>query len=69
MPIFDTLDAAGWHPITAATAADARRFWSVSGRTATGAIYYVLRAVNAGTGTVTVKKRGPRLDEQSECDR
>ena len=54
MPIFDTLDGAGWNPITAATAADSTEILERFGPDSSGAIYFVLRAVNAGTGTVTV---------------
>jgi len=54
MPIFDTLDAAQWNPITAASAADSTQILERFGPDSSGAIYYVLRAVNAGTGTVTV---------------
>jgi len=54
MPVFDALDAAGWHPITAAHPADATQILERFGPDASGAIYYVLRAVSAGAGTVTV---------------
>ncbi len=54
MPIFDALDAAGWQPITAAVAADSTQILERYGPDSNGAVYYVLRAANAGTGTVTV---------------
>jgi len=54
MPIFNTLDAAGWHPITAAAPADPTQILERFGPNASGEIFYVLRAVSSGTATVTV---------------
>ena len=54
MPIFDALDAAGWHPITGATCSDGTMILERFGPNAAGEVFFVLRAVNAGTGTVTV---------------
>ncbi len=54
MPIFDTLDAAGWNPITAAVPTDTTETLERFGPDSSGAIYYALEAPNAGTATVTV---------------
>ena len=58
MPIFDALDHADWNPITAAVASDtANEMLERYGPDSTGAIYLVLRNMNASsssTGTVTV---------------
>ncbi len=54
MPIFDALDAAGWTPVTGAKAADATQILERYGPNSAGEVFLVLRAVNAGTGTVTV---------------
>jgi len=53
MPIFDTLDAAIWHPITGAAPADSAQILERYGPDASAAIYLVLWTQNAGTGTVT----------------
>ena len=53
MPIFSTLDAALWRPVTGATAADSTQILERYGPDSSGAIYFVLYAPSAGTGTVT----------------
>jgi len=55
MPIFNQLDAALWRPITAATAADSTQILERFGPNASGEYFWVLRAINAGTATVTLK--------------
>jgi len=52
-PIFNTLDAAIWHPVTGATAADSAELLERYGPDSSGAIYLVLWTQNASTGTVT----------------
>jgi len=54
MPIFDALDGAGWHPITAAVRSDSTMTLERCGPNASAEIFYVLQAPSAGTGTVTV---------------
>ena len=54
MPIFDTLDAAGWNPITAATSSDSTQILERFGPDSSGAIYYVLRNPNSSASTVSV---------------
>ena len=54
MPIFDTLDAAGWNPITAATSSDSTQILERFGPDSSGAIYYVLRNPNSTASTVSV---------------
>ncbi len=46
MPIFATLDAAIWRPVTGATSADSTQVVERYGPDATGAYYFVLRAEN-----------------------
>ncbi len=54
MPRFDELDAAGWNPITGATASNTSMLLERFGPDSGGNIYYVLRAPSAGSCTVTV---------------
>ena len=54
MPRFDELDAAGWSPITGATASNTSMLLERFGPDSSGNIFYVLRAPSAGSCTVTV---------------
>ena len=54
MPIFDTLDAAAWNPIVAATSSDSTQTLERFGPDSSGAIYYVLRNPNSSASTVSV---------------
>ena len=54
MPIFDTLDAAGWNPITGATSSDSTQALERFGPDSSGAIYFVLRNPNTTASTVSV---------------
>ncbi len=69
MPIFDTLDAAGWNPITAATAADTTQILERFGPDSSGAIYFVLRAVKRRHWHGDGHQLRSRLVEQPERHR
>ena len=54
MPVFNALDAAGWHSLTAARCSNANMLLERYGPEASNTLYLVLRAKSAGTTSITV---------------